>query len=143
MSLPAVTYDLVLILDPQADETARAKVVADTRATIEAQGELLRHDDWGERPLAYPIERRATGEYHLLQFHPGSVELLNGLERTLHITDDVLRFRIVKLRPGVPEAPDMGTAAPAARRPDGAAEPATEGVEAPEQAPADLAAEPA
>jgi small subunit ribosomal protein S6 len=116
------TYDLVLVLDPQAEEDTRAKIVADARAAIEAQGELLREDDWGERPLAYPIERRATGEYHLFQFRPTAVELLSGLDRTLRITDQVLRFRIVKLKPGVPDAPDMRAASapptPAPRRED-------------------------
>jgi small subunit ribosomal protein S6 len=125
MTLPAPTYDLVLILDPQAEGDARAKIVADTRAAIDAGGELLRHDEWGERPLAYPIDRRANGDYHLIQFHPGDAELLSGLDRTLRITDGILRFRIIKLAPGVPDAPDMGTAAPATRRPesDSAAEP--------------------
>ena len=60
MTLPAPTYDLVALLDPQADDATRAKLVADTRASIEAQGELLRHDDWGERALAYPIDRKAS-----------------------------------------------------------------------------------
>jgi small subunit ribosomal protein S6 len=110
MTLPAPTYDLVLLVDPQADEAARAKIVADARAAIEAQGELLRDDDWGERPLAYPIERKSSGEYHLLQFHAASSDLLTGLDRTLRITDGVLRFRIIKLKPGVPDAPDVPAA---------------------------------
>jgi len=114
MTLPAPTYDLVILLDPQAEPDARAKIVADTRSTVEGQGELLRHDEWGERPLTYPIDKRASAEYHLLQFHAGTPELLSGLDRTLRITDGVLRFRIVKLKPGVPEAPNMG----AAGRPD-------------------------
>ena len=32
MTLPAPTYDLVLLLDPQADDATRAKLVTDTRA---------------------------------------------------------------------------------------------------------------
>jgi small subunit ribosomal protein S6 len=115
MTLPAPTYDLVLMLDTQAEESARAKIVADARAAVEAQGELLRYDDWGERPLTYPIEKKASAEYHLLQFHAGSAELLIGLERTLRITDGVLRFRIIKLRPGVPDAPDMRSSSAPAR----------------------------
>jgi small subunit ribosomal protein S6 len=115
MTLPTPTYDLVLILDPQAEADARAKIVADARAAIEARGEFLRHDDWGERALAYPIDRHPNGEYHLLQFHPGDAELLSSLDRTLRITDGILRFRIIKLRPGVPEAPDMRSAAAPAR----------------------------
>jgi small subunit ribosomal protein S6 len=112
MTAPALTYDLVLVLDPQGDEGARAKIVADTRSAIEGQGELLRHDEWGERPLAYPIERRSSGIYHLMQFHPAGAELLSALDRTLRIADGVLRFRIIKLKPGVPDAPDMRASAP-------------------------------
>ena len=74
-------------LDPQADDATRAKLVADTRASIEAQGELLRHDDWGERALAYPIDRKSSAQYHLLQFHVANVELLGGLDRTLRLAD--------------------------------------------------------
>ncbi|HEY3960559.1 MAG TPA: 30S ribosomal protein S6 [Solirubrobacteraceae bacterium] len=107
MTLPAPTYDLMLLLDPQAEEDTRTKIVADTRATIEAQGEFLRHDEWGTRALTYPIDRKANAEYHLLQFHAPAGELLSGLDRTLRITDGVIRFRIIKLAPGVPDAPDV------------------------------------
>ncbi len=116
MTLPAPTYDLVLLLDPQAEEAARAKIVTDTRASVESQGELLRHDEWGERPLAYPIAHTASAEYHLFQFHAGSSELLDGLDRTLRITDGVLRFRLIKLKPGVPDAPDMRSSSAPAHR---------------------------
>src|SRR5689334_12496983 len=110
MTRPQPTYDLTLLLDPQAQESARARIVAEARSSIESQGELLRHDEWGERPLSYPIRRRASAEYHLLQFHAGSPALLSSLDHALRIADDVLRFRIVKLRPGVPDAPDMRAA---------------------------------
>jgi len=109
MTLPAPTYDLVLLLDPQAEEPTRAKIVAGARKAIEAQGELLRHDEWGDRALAYPIDHKTNAEYHLLQFHATS-ELLGTLNRTLQITDEVIRFRVIKLAPGTPEAPDMPAA---------------------------------
>ncbi|HEX3910846.1 MAG TPA: 30S ribosomal protein S6 [Solirubrobacteraceae bacterium] len=135
--MPAPTYDLVLLLDPQAEEAARAKIVSDTRTSIGADGELLRHDEWGERALTYPIDRRASARYHLLQFHAANAELLSGLDRTLRLADEVLRFRIIKLAPGVGAPPDMG-AAPAPAR-EGAGDPAAA---AAEPAPA-VAAEPA
>ncbi|HWG07853.1 MAG TPA: 30S ribosomal protein S6 [Solirubrobacteraceae bacterium] len=115
MTLPAPTYDLVLLLDPQAEEAARAKLLTDTRNSISAQGELLRHDEWGERALTYPIERRTSARYHLLQFHVADTALLSSLDRTLRLADDVLRFRIIKLAPGVPSPPDL-SAAPAPPR---------------------------
>ncbi len=124
MTLPPPIYDLVLLLDPSVEETARRKIVADTEQTIRAGGELLRHDEWGDRALAYPINHRTDAEYHLFQMH-ATPPLLEGLNHTLHITDGVVRFRIIKLDPGTPDAPDLR----AARRPEGepvaaAAEPA-------------------
>lgn len=107
MPQSSLTYDLVLLLDPQAEEPSRAKIVSDTKAAIAAQGEVTRHDEWGERALAYPIEHRATAEYHLLQFHAAQTTLIAALNRVLHITDGVIRFRINKLKPGTPDAPDL------------------------------------
>ncbi len=107
MTLSTPTYDLVLLLDPQAEEAVRAKALTDTLAAIAAKGELTRHDEWGERALAYPIEHRATAEYHLLQFQAADVALIGELTRVLQITDGVLRLRINKLKPGTPEAPDL------------------------------------
>ena len=120
MTLPAPTYDLVLLLDLQAEEDVRAKIVADTLATIEAKGELVNHDEWGERALAYPIDHKTAAEYHLFQFHASTVELIAELDRTLPITDGVIRFRINKLKPGTPAAPDMspGAAPPTREEPE-------------------------
>jgi small subunit ribosomal protein S6 len=162
MTLPPPIYDLVLLLDPQLEEPARAKIVADARAAIEADGELVRYDPWGERALAYPIARKASAEYHLLQFHAGSPRLLETLEHSLRIIDGILRFRIIKLKPGVPEAPDMRSSAaprradaetgqeqgaPEAAEPQAPAAPETppEAAVTPEEAPAapEPAAEPA
>ena len=131
MTLPAPTYDLVLMLDPQAEDSTRAKIIADARSSVESQGELLRHDEWGERPLTYPIDKKASAEYHLLQFHANDKELLNGLDRTLRITDGVMRFRLIKLKPGVPDAPDMRSTAAPARRPEGEARPESAAAAAP------------
>ncbi len=102
MTLPPPTYDLVLLLDTQAEESTRAKILADARASIEARGEIVRDDDWGERPLSYPIDHKKSAEYHLIQFHVSDKDLLSGLDRTLRITDGVMRFRLIKLRPGTP-----------------------------------------
>jgi small subunit ribosomal protein S6 len=98
---------LVLLLDPNAEQDVRSKVLAEAQEAISAQGELLRHDEWGDRALAYPIDHKASAEYHLFQFHASSAELLNGLNRSLRIADGLIRFRIVKLQPGTPPPPDM------------------------------------
>ncbi len=107
MTASSPTYDLVLLLDPAAEEPARVKVLADTKAAIGAKGEVTRHDEWGERALAYPIAHKATAEYHLLQVHASDTTLIGELTHTLHITDGVVRFRVNKLGPGTPEPPNM------------------------------------
>jgi small subunit ribosomal protein S6 len=123
MTLPPPVYDLTLLLDSSADDAARAKIVADVETAIRGGGELLRHDSWGDRALAYPINHQTSAEYHLFQMH-ATPALLADLNHTLHITDGVVRFRVIKLKPGTPEAPDLR----ASRRPEGepvaAAEPA-------------------
>jgi len=134
MTLPAPTYDLVLLLDAQAEDATRAKILADARASIQARGEIVRDDDWGERPLAYPIARRKSADYHLIQFHVSDKALLEGLDRTLRITDGVVRFRLIKLRPGTPNPPDMRSTAAPVRREEGEGIPATEGEPAGERA---------
>ncbi|MHB8490971.1 MAG: 30S ribosomal protein S6 [Solirubrobacteraceae bacterium] len=99
------TYDLMLLLDVAAEDGVRAGILKDVEGAIKGGGELSRHDRWGVRELAYPIMHKQQAEYHLFQFRPASSELLRGLDRTLSITDGVVRFRIVRLEPGTPEAP--------------------------------------
>jgi small subunit ribosomal protein S6 len=139
MSEQKPTYDLVLLLDPAAADGVREKVLADTERTIQAQGELIGHHDWGQRTMAYEIRHQTLAEYHLLQFH-ATPALLESLQRTLRITDGIIRFRIVKLAPGTPAPPEV--------RPEPVAVPAAvsspvEAHAAPESAPAPGIAEPA
>lgn len=110
---PAI-YDLVLLLDPAQDD-ARARVLAEVAQLIATSGEPLRHDEWGTRALAYPIDHGTEAEYHLFQLH-ATPELLAQLNRMLRIADGVIRFRVIKLKPGTPDAPDLR---PSARRAEG------------------------
>jgi small subunit ribosomal protein S6 len=101
----APIYDLVLMLSPDAEESARTKILSDVESAISrAGGSVERNDDWGRRPMAYEIRHQPEAEYHLLQFRaPGS--LIEDLSHTLRITDGVVRSRVIKVRPGTPEAP--------------------------------------
>ena len=94
----------MLMLDLAATDEARAKIVAETKAAIEASGTLIGHHEWGARAMAYEIDHRAQAEYHLLQFH-ASPDLLATLGHTLRITDGVVRHRFIKLAPGTPPPP--------------------------------------
>jgi small subunit ribosomal protein S6 len=106
MALPPPVYDLVLLLDSTIDEERRHTILVNVEDLILERGEVVDRQEWGLRPLAYEIRKRPDAEYHLLQFHADR-ELLETLDRTLHITDGVVRFRIIKLRPGTRAAPEQ------------------------------------
>jgi small subunit ribosomal protein S6 len=106
MAHSAPLYDLTLLLSTSAEDERRTKIVADTEKAIAAAGgSVERKDDWGTRPMTYRIDHQTDAEYHLLQF-TGPPSLLESLSHTLRIDDGVLRFRIIKVLPGTPPAPD-------------------------------------
>jgi small subunit ribosomal protein S6 len=106
-------YDLILLLDPEAEEERRTNILASLEQIIQRQGAIVSRHDWGLRPTAYEVRKRADADYHLLQFQ-GTAELLLQLNHALKITDGVNRFRIIKLRKGTPEPPDLRASAVAA-----------------------------
>src|SRR5687767_5594408 len=57
-----------------------------------------------KQKTAYELRHKTDAEYHLLQFH-ATREVLETLQRTLRISDGVVRFRIIKLAPGTPAPP--------------------------------------
>jgi small subunit ribosomal protein S6 len=118
MATEQPTYDLILLLDPEAEEERRSNILASLEQIIERQGAVLSRHDWGLRPTAYEVRKRGDADYHLLQFQ-GTAELLQQLDHALKITDGVNRFRIIKLRTGTPGPPDlrMSAAAAAAEQP--------------------------
>ena len=104
MVRPAPLYDLVLLLDSEASEDQRAKVLGDVERIITGSGEIVSDQDWGLRALAYEIRHKPDAQYHLLQFHAPR-PALEQLDRLLHIADGVVRYRIIKLKPGTPPPP--------------------------------------
>jgi small subunit ribosomal protein S6 len=106
MARPPIIYDLVLVLSTEADEDARAKILADVEVAIADGGGRVEHTQaWGQRPMTFEIRHQAAGEYHLLQF-AGPTSLLDSLSHMLRIDDRVLRFRIIKILPGTPPPPE-------------------------------------
>ncbi len=105
MAAPAPLYDLILMLDPAAPDEQRQQVLANVEKAVTSAGEIVGKHDWGTRTMAYEIRHMAESEYHLLQFH-GPATLLSELQRSLRISDGVVRFRIVKLAAGTPAPVD-------------------------------------
>jgi small subunit ribosomal protein S6 len=102
----APTYDLMLLLSNQGEDEERARILTEVESAISTGGgEVVRRDDWGNRPLTFKINHQREADYHLLQF-TGPPSLLETLSHNLHIADGVLRFRIIKVVPGTPDAPE-------------------------------------
>ena len=98
-------YEILLLLDPELAEEKQADVVARLRDLIEKGGGTFeRHDVWGRRKLAYPIDKKEDGIYHLLSF-TSSPETLDELSRVLKIDDDVMRHMATRRPEGGPSEP--------------------------------------
>ena len=111
MAAPDPIYDLMLLLDTAAPDEQRTKIVSDVETMISGGGSIVGKHDWGPRTMAYEIRHKPDAEYHLIQFY-ATPPLLANLQRTLRITDGVVRFRIIKLEPGTPEPPARPERAP-------------------------------
>ena len=103
-------YDLIVLLNPAQDEDRRLKIMGDLEVLIDQHGTIVSRHEWGVRRTTYEIRKVHEGDYHLIQFQ-GSNELLEALDHALKITDGVLRHRIIKLRKGTPDPPDLSAAA--------------------------------
>ena len=97
-------YDLMLLVDPTAPEERRNAAVSEAESLINSGGELVGSYDWGTRRMAYEIDHRPEADYRLYQFQ-GDNALLDRLNQRLRILDGVLRFRIIKIKPGQPTPP--------------------------------------
>lgn len=137
MAQAPVIYDLLLMLDTAAPEDQREQVLATVERIIGAGGgAIANRQDWGPRQTAYEIRHKTDADYQLLQFH-GPPEIPANLNRTLRITDGIVRFRLIKLAPGTP-APPMSRPEP---RPTGIVdEPVPAAAAAPADEPAAAAA---
>lgn len=103
-------YEILLMFDPDLPEGRQEEIVKRTRELIEkAKGKWVRHDVWGRRRLAYEIDRKGEGSYHLLSFD-AEPETLEELSRILRITDGVMRHLAVRRTagssPGPPPEPE-------------------------------------
>ena len=91
-----IDYELLLMLDPELPDTRQTEIVTRMRELIERGGGLWStHDAWGRRRLAYEIDHKQEGVYHLVTF-AAEPETLEELSRILRITDGVMRHLAVR-----------------------------------------------
>ena len=91
-----IGYEILLMLDPELPDDRQEEIVTRVREGIEGSGGSWgAHDVWGRRRLAYEIDHKAEGVYHLLTFD-AEPEALAEVSRVLKITDGVMRHLAVK-----------------------------------------------
>jgi small subunit ribosomal protein S6 len=99
-----IDYEILLMLDPELPDERQNEILTRTRELIERGGASFeRHDEWGRRRLAYEIEHKPEGAYHLLTF-TSDPAALEEVSRILKITDGVMRHIAVR-RPKPGRAP--------------------------------------
>jgi small subunit ribosomal protein S6 len=104
-------YEILLLLDADLDEPRQSEIVGRARELVErGGGSWDLHDVWGRRRLAYEIDHKAEGSYHLLQFTCPPATL-DEISRVLRIDDGVIRHMATRRIEGSPARP-VAVAAP-------------------------------
>jgi small subunit ribosomal protein S6 len=112
-------YEILLMLDPELPEERQTEIVTRVREAIEREGGRWDNEEpWGRRRLAYEIDHKPEGVYHLLTF-AAEPATLDEVSRVLKITDGVMRHMAVRRVKGAstrppqpgPEEPVAATAA--------------------------------
>jgi len=90
-------YETVFIATPVLSEGQIKEAVSKFRDIItENGGEVIHEEDWGLRKLAYPIQKKSTGFYHLIEFK-AEPELIQTLETQYRRDERIIRFLTFKM----------------------------------------------
>ncbi|MEW6469625.1 MAG: 30S ribosomal protein S6 [Bacteroidota bacterium] len=91
------SYETVFIMTPVlSDEQAKETVSKYKKLLADLGAKIVHEEDWGLRKLAYPIQKKSTGFYHLIQFDaPGTA--VSTLEVEYKRDERLLRYLTVAL----------------------------------------------
>ncbi len=90
-------YESVIILTPVLSEKQLEEALGAYRRLItETGGEIIHEENWGLTKLAYPIQKKVTGFYHIFEFTaPGG--LIPKMEVAYRRDEQVMRFLTISL----------------------------------------------
>ena len=90
-------YETVFILTPVLSEDQMKEAVKKYQAFVKDKGaEMIHEEGWGMRKLAYPIQKKSTGFYHLMEYRADGT-FIADIELTFKRDERVMRFLTVKL----------------------------------------------
>jgi len=85
-------YETVFILNPVlSDEQAKDTVEKFVKVLKKGNATILNQESWGLKKLAYPINKKSTGFYNLIEF-AAETTLINTLETEYRRDESVMRF---------------------------------------------------
>ncbi|CAM8661494.1 RpsF Ribosomal protein S6 [Acidimicrobiia bacterium] len=90
-------YELMVIFDGDVEDTAVNAMLANVNKLVEAGGgNVKKTDRWGRRRFAYEINHKWEGIYVVLEISTEGRDL-HEVERVLHIADEVVRHKVMRL----------------------------------------------
>ena len=85
-------YETVFIATPVLSEAQMKEAVAKYTSYLKERGaEIVYEEDWGLKPLAYPIQKKTTGFYYLIEFK-AEPSLIARLETQYRRDERIMRF---------------------------------------------------
>ena len=90
-------YETVFIMTPVLSDQQMKETVEKFKGILVAAGaEIINEEEWGLKSMAYPIQKKSTGFYQLLEFK-GEPTTLAKLETAFRRDERVIRYLTVKL----------------------------------------------
>ena len=90
-------YETVFIATPVLSESQMKEAVAKFKKIVtDSKGEIVYEEDWGLKKLAYPIQKKSTGFYHLIEFR-AEPDLIAKLETEYRRDERIIRFLTMKM----------------------------------------------
>ncbi|MEN9301593.1 MAG: hypothetical protein RL264_22 [Bacteroidota bacterium] len=91
------SYETVFILTPVLSDEQAKEAVQRVEAEIKGMGATIKHsENWGLKKLAYPIQKKSTGFYFLIEFEAEGT-VVADYELMMKRDERVLRFLTVKM----------------------------------------------
>jgi small subunit ribosomal protein S6 len=91
-------YETVFILTPVlSDDQAKEAAKKFKKTITDLGGKIVNEENWGLKKLAYPIQKKTTGFYHLLEYAGDGQEIIHHLETAFKRDERILRFLTVAL----------------------------------------------
>ena len=90
-------YETVFIMTPVLSDEQMKETVNKFRDYLKGKGaEIVFEDNWGLRKMAYPIQKKSTGFYHLIEFK-AEPNIMRDYEIELKRDERVIRFLTMAL----------------------------------------------